>query len=112
MLEGVAYQIETTNPANSSPLWRFVNIQGGYYLYSANAGERANINATMGNIWREEGEAYKVSQVAGGTTVWRFRNNHDGTYLYSASPVERANINATMSSTWFEEGTGFYVVGP
>ena len=66
----------------------------------------------MGNIWREEGEAYKVSQVAAGTTVWRFRNNHDGTYLYSASPVERANINATMRATWLEEGTGFYVVGP
>ena len=43
LYEGVAYQINTANPANTSPLWRFVNIKGGFYLYSADPGEKSDI---------------------------------------------------------------------
>ena len=112
VLEGEAYQIETSSPQNDSPLWRFVNIKGGYYLYTASSAERAEINTKYSDIWFEEGEAYKVASVPGGTEVWRFRNKQDGTYLFSASACERADINNRLSATWLEEGTAFYVVGP
>ena len=45
--EGVAYQINTAHPANSSPLWRFTNVRGGFYLYSADSKEKSGIQANL-----------------------------------------------------------------
>jgi len=109
--EGVAYQINLANGENASPLWRFRNLKTGFFLYSSDPTERADIKARLKSTWVEEGEAYKISRtaVAGGKTVWRFRNRGNGTYLYSADPAERANIKAFLSSTWLEEGEAYYL---
>jgi hypothetical protein len=110
--EGVAYRIDTADPANDSPLWRFLNKQRGFYLYSADPAERASINSRLSATWAEEGEAYKVTSAPVGTQLWRFRNRQNGTYLYSADPAERVVINNTLSGTWLEEGTAFHVASP
>jgi Divergent InlB B-repeat domain/Repeat of unknown function (DUF5648) len=110
LLEGVAYNINTSNPLNSSPLWRFRNIRGGFYLYTADPSEKANIINTLGGTWLYEGPAYSVSMNSSGTApVWRFRNLHDGTYLYSADPYEKNTIVATLGSTWLLEGPAYYL---
>jgi hypothetical protein len=107
--EGPAYTINTSNPLNSSTLWRFRNTRGGFYLYTADPGEKANIINTLGGTWTYEGPAYNVSMSSSGAPVWRFRNLHDGTYLYSADPNEKNTIVATLGRTWFLEGVAYYI---
>jgi hypothetical protein len=107
--EGVAYKVNTANALNQSPLWRFVNIRGGYYLYTANPAEKASIIANLSGTWRYEGPAYKVSTNSSGSPVWRFRNLQNGTYLYSADPNEKNTIVATLKTTWLLEGPAYYL---
>jgi len=107
--EGVAYQIDTANTDNSSPLWRFRNLKGGFYLYTSDAAEKSNIVATLSSTWILEGVAYNVSRVASGAPVWRFRNLRNGTYLYSADPAEKDNIVANLAKTWLLEGVAYYI---
>ena len=109
LLEGPAYKINTANTLNSSPLWRFVNIRGGYYLYTANPAEKASIIAKLGSTWRYEGPAYNVSTNTSGSPVWRFRNKGNGTYLYSADLNEKNSIVAKLGATWQLEGPAYYL---
>jgi hypothetical protein len=104
----VSYTINTANPANQSPMWRFLNLRNGSYLWSADPAERKTINDTLSSTWREEGEAYKISRTTG-KEVWRFLNLHNGSYLWTADPDERKTINANLSSTWREEGVAYYL---
>ncbi|MEI7815352.1 MAG: S8 family serine peptidase [Coriobacteriia bacterium] len=108
LLEGLAYHVDTSTQGNVSPLWRFLNIRGGFYLYSSDPAERDTIINTLSSEWRLEGEAYRVSTTVG-APVWRFRNLDNGTYLYSADPHERDNIKATLGRTWVEEGVAYYL---
>jgi hypothetical protein len=107
--EGPAYNINTANSLNSWTLWRFRNNRGGFYLYTADPAEKANIINTLGGTWTYEGPAYNVSMSSSGAPVWRFRNLHDGTYLYSADPNEKNTIVATLGRTWFLEGVAYYI---
>jgi hypothetical protein len=111
--EGVAYQINTANPLNTSWLWRFINIKGGYYLYSADPAEKASIIANLSKTWKYEGPAYQVSTNPSGAPVWRFRNiakgAQNGTYLYSADVNEKNTIVATLGKTWLLEGAAYYL---
>jgi hypothetical protein len=113
LYEGTAYRINTANPLNQSPLWRFVNIKGGYYLYSADPAEKASIIANLSKTWKFEGEAYKVSTNPAGAPVWRFRNiakgATNGTYLYSADVNEKNTIVATLGKVWQLEGPAYYL---
>ena len=109
--EGVAYTVNTANPLNISPLWRFRNLKGGNYLYSADPVEKANIIAKLSKTWFYEGPTYNVDRTfaAGGKTVDRFINRKNGTYLYSADPAEQTTIINTLSKTWKLEGPAFYL---
>jgi hypothetical protein len=107
--EGAAYTINTTNPLNSSLLWRFRNNRGGFYLYTADPNEKQNIINTLSGTWTYEGPAYNVSMNSSGAPVWRFRNLQNGTYLYSADPNEKNTIVATLGRTWFLEGVAYYL---
>jgi hypothetical protein len=110
LYEGPAYTINTSNPLNSSPLWRFRNIRGGFYLYTADPNEKTTIINTLSGTWTYEGPAYNVSMNSSGNApVWRFRNLHDGTYLYSADPNEKNTIVNTLGSTWQLEGPAYYL---
>jgi len=91
------------------PVWRFRNPHNGFYLWSADPTERANINANLSATWQEEGEAYWVEPDLNNSTLMRFRNIRGGFYLYSADPAEWAYINNNLSSTWVQEGPAYGV---
>jgi len=107
--EGVAYWIDTANALNSSPLWRFVNIKAGHYLYTADASEKTSILATLSKTWRYEGPAFQVSTDPSGAAVWRFRNLKNGTYFYTADAGEKDSIVLKLKTTWQLEGPAYYL---
>jgi len=95
--------------ASPRPVYRFRNLKNGFYLWSADAAERAYINANLTATWKEEGEAYAVDPDLNKSTLMRFRNIQGGYYLYSADPAEWAYINANLSRTWVQEGPAYGV---
>ena len=107
--EGVAYRIDTTNPLNDVPLWRFVSAKGGFYLYSADPSEKASLIANLSGTWRFEGQAFRVTTDPSGSPVWRFLNVKNGTYLYTGDPAEKNTIVSTLTSTWKLEGIAYYL---
>ena len=109
LYEGVAYRINIANPLNSAPLWRFRNIHGGFYLYTADASEKVSIIKNLPAIWTYEGPAYNVSITPSAAPVWRFRNLRNGTYLYSADVEEKNSIVAKQSAIWRLEGAAYYL---
>jgi len=107
--EGIAYQVNSLNPLNTSTLWRFRNIKGGFYLFTADAAEKGRIVASYSKTWKLEGPAYGVSLDSSGAPVWRFRNRFNGTYLYTADPAEKNNIVAKLSKSWKLEGPAYFL---
>jgi hypothetical protein len=115
--EGEAYKI---NPdSNKDQLYRFRNIKGGFYLYSAVPSELAGLRSAAGKaVWIEDGPAYKVWTTtgsgiapAGSKDVWRFVNRKNGTYLLTGVPSEQQGILNTAGgqANWKLEGTAFYI---
>jgi len=111
-LEGITYNVNTANPQNCSPLWRFYNKVNGSHFYTADPAEMARIRATMTSTYSYEGPAYNVclTNVAGCTTVWRFFNVRTGTHFYTADAVEKANVMATLGAIYHLDGPAFYLV--
>jgi hypothetical protein len=109
--DGVAYAIDIGNPANSTPLWRFYDIGTGTHFYTADAGEKARVLATMASRYRLDGPAYNVSStdVTGSVTVYRFFNLRNGTHFYTADPAEKASVQNNMGSTYSLDGAAFYL---
>lgn len=107
--EGPAYQINVAHALNQAPLWRFLNIKGGYYLYTADANEKNRIVSTLAKTWRLEGEAYRVSMNSSGAPVWRFRNKHNGTYLFTSDVAEKNIITTLRYMDWTLEGAAYYL---
>ncbi|MEI8080321.1 MAG: right-handed parallel beta-helix repeat-containing protein [Actinomycetes bacterium] len=109
--EGVAYVVNTGNPANNQPLWRFYNFKQGVHFYTASDSEKANTIANLSATYRFEGEAYKVSTSppSGSQTVWRFFNRKQGVHFYTASPEEKDNTILKLSATYWYEGPAFYL---
>jgi hypothetical protein len=60
-LEGVAYRVNTANPSNRTPLYRFYNFRNGVHFYTASETEKANVVATLGSTYRLEGVAYYLA---------------------------------------------------
>ena len=69
LYEGVAFNINRTNPVNNAPLWRFRNRQKGSYLYTADPAEKANIQNNLSKTWIYEGPTWNVSLVANASTT-------------------------------------------
>lgn len=107
--EGVAYTINTANPANNQPLYRFYNVRTGSHFYTASADERAAVNAKWPTIFHDEGVAYRVSTTPGGTSVYRFYNMRTGSHFYTASVAERDAVNAKWPTIFHYEGVAFYL---
>jgi hypothetical protein len=110
-LEGVAYNLNTANPANSTSLYRFYNIKKGVHFYTASEAEKDNVVRTLSSTYRLEGVAYKVcaTPVPGATPVYRFYNLKQGVHFYTASEAEKDNVVRTLSSTYRLEGVGYYL---
>lgn len=56
--EGPAYAINTANPANNVPLYRFFNMSNGSHFYTTSVAERDNVINTMQRVYRFEGVAF------------------------------------------------------
>ena len=111
--EGVGYAEDSANPTNSTPLYRFYNFKQGVHFYTASESERDNVINTMGDTYRYEGEAYRVSSSPDGTQpVYRFYNMRKGVHFYTASESERDNVINTMGETYRYEGVAYYYAPP
>jgi Repeat of unknown function (DUF5648)/Carboxypeptidase regulatory-like domain len=110
-LEGVAYSVNTGNSANNTVLYRFYNKKTGTHFYTADPGEKANVENNMRATYAFDGPAYEVSatNVANSTTVWRFYNFRTGTHFYTADPAEKSNVENNMRDTYSLDGPGFYL---
>jgi subtilisin family serine protease len=111
-LDGVAYSVNTADPANSSPLWRFFDMANGSHFYTADPAEKARIQATMASTYSYDGPAYDVSLTdpTGSTTVWRFFDHANGSHFYTADPAEKASVQANLSAIYSLDGPAFYLV--
>lgn len=107
--EGVAMVFDSTNPANSQPLYRFYNVKTGTHFYTASETEKANVMATMASTYHYDGPAYNVSTSAG-MAVYRFYNMRTGTHFYTASVAERDNTVAKLGGIFHYEGPAYYLV--
>ena len=110
-LDGAAYTINTDNPANSAPLYRFFNKSNGSHFYTASEAEKNAIVANMSATYTLDGPAYSVclSPVSGATTVYRFFNKSNGSHFYTASEAEKDSVLANLSATYTLDGPAFYV---
>jgi hypothetical protein len=110
-LDGVAYTVNTADPSNEAPLYRFFNVVTGAHFYTADTAERDRIIATMASTYHFDGPAYNVclTNVAGSTTVWRFFNVVNGTHFYTADSAEKASVLANLSAIYHLDGPAFYL---
>lgn len=60
--EGAAWYASQTQLAGWTPLYRFINLTNGTYLFTANETEKNNIVATYASTFKLEGTAYYVWQ--------------------------------------------------
>ena len=109
--EGVAYTIDTANPANASPVYRFYVKRTGSHFYTADKAERDSVIANLAATYTYEGPSYNVclAPVSGSTIVWRFYNKQNGSHFYTADPTEKANVQAHLSATYSFDGPAFYL---
>ncbi|NTW27797.1 MAG: hypothetical protein HGA39_00300 [Coriobacteriia bacterium] len=108
--EGRAYGVNTTNPYNNAPLYRFYNKKNGSHFYTASLQERNTVIALWGATYNYEGPAYNVCTYSAGTTpVYRFYNRNNGSHFYTVSVDERNTVMAAYSATYSYEGVAFFV---
>ena len=111
LFDGIAYSIDTLNPANNAPLFRFYNRENGTHFYTASVAEKNMVQEELEDTYSYDGPAYDVSlvPVAGGTTVYRFLNRANGSHFYTASVDEKNSVQANNSDTYLLEGAAFYL---
>jgi len=110
-LEGVAYYVNTDNPANNAPLYRFFNVKKGVHFYTASEAEKTAVETNLSKTYKLEGIAYYVSldPSGGATPVHRFYNFRKGVHFYTASEAEKTSVQTNLSSIYTYEGPGFYL---
>ena len=60
-LEGIAYYVNTTNPDNGDPLYRFYNAKKGVHFYTASEAEKNNVLATLSSTYRLESVGFYLA---------------------------------------------------
>jgi hypothetical protein len=110
-LEGVSYSVNTANPANSTPLYRFYNFKKGVHFYTASEDEKNLVVSRLYSTYKLEGVAYRVcsTPVPGATPVYRFYNVKKGVHFYTASEAEKNSVVLTLSSIYKLEGVAYWV---
>ncbi len=111
--DGVAYYINTSNPANDDPLFRFYNKKNGSHFYTAAPEERDRVIRDLSAIYLYDGPAYDVCAVSaaptGSASVYRFFNTRNGSHFYTASEAEKNSVLSTLSGTYSLDGVAFKV---
>lgn len=110
-LDGAAYTINTSNPANSSPLYRFYNRRNGSHFYTASETERNMVIARWSDTFTYDGPAYNVcaTAVAGATPVYRFYNKRNGSHFYTASAEEFDIVLTRWPDVYSLDGQAFWL---
>jgi Repeat of unknown function (DUF5648) len=110
-LEGVAYSVNTANPANNVPLYRFFNMLTGTHFFTADAAEKTRVETTMQSTYHFDGIAYYVSSSSanGAVPVYRFFNLQNGTHFFTADPAEKIRVETTMQSLYRLDGVAYYL---
>jgi len=110
-LDGVAYQVNTANYGNSSPLYRFYNKKNGSHFYTASEEEAYKVKQTMSATYSYDGPAYGVCTLppTGSTAVYRFYNKKNGSHFYTASEAEKASVQKNLSKTYSLDGPAFFL---
>lgn len=110
-LDGVVYTINTSNPNNNAPLYRFYNKKNGSHFYTAYAEEREIVLSRWSDTYQLDGPAYNVctSSVAGAAPVYRFYNKKNGSHFYTASEDERDMVIRTWPETFTLDGAAFWI---
>ena len=60
-LDGVAYSVDTSDAANSSPLYRFYNKKNGTHFYTASEAEKTHVLARLSGTYRLDGPAFYLA---------------------------------------------------
>lgn len=108
--EGVAYSLNTANPTNCVPLYRFYNTRTGTHFYTASEDEKNSVIAKWSSTFQLEGVAYNVStNSSNATPIYRFYNKRNGTHFYTASEDEKNSVIAKYPSTYAFEGVAYYI---
>ena len=105
--EGVAFEINTANPLNKDPLWRFLKTTTWTYFFTATEAEKNNTIANLSSMWGYEGAAFSICLTPQTTTIWRFRNASTNTFLFTGD-VEKALVIAN-NPEFALEGPAFWI---
>ena len=109
--EGVGYWIDTSDPLNSDPLYRFYNFRKGVHFYTSDEAEKNNVQANLTSIYRYEGVAYNISRAPTSIPAYRFYNFKTGAHFYTATEGEKNYVIKHLAYTWNYEGVGFFMAG-
>ncbi len=87
-LEGVAYALDTSATANSSPLYRFFDRKRGVHFYTASEAEKDTVLTTLGDVYQYDGVVTYISLTPepGTQPVYRFYNFSQGRALLHGEP--------------------------
>ncbi|MBD3300355.1 MAG: peptidoglycan DD-metalloendopeptidase family protein [Candidatus Moranbacteria bacterium] len=90
----------------SLPIYRFCNLNTGYYIYTRWEQEKTNLLADLN--WRYEGIVWYAypDQLTETVPVYRFCNLQKGNYLYTRWEQEKTNLMADPN--WRYEGIVWY----
>ncbi|MEI7814898.1 MAG: polysaccharide deacetylase family protein [Coriobacteriia bacterium] len=109
--EGAGYWIDTSDPVNSNPLYRFYNFREGVHFYTADETEKNNVLTKLSSTYRYEGVAYNISLTPTSMPAYRFLNVRTGVHFYTATEGEKDYVIKHYGSTYRYEGVGFYIAG-
>ncbi|MDO4538959.1 MAG: hypothetical protein Q4B54_12415, partial [Coriobacteriales bacterium] len=87
--------------ADTQPMYRLYNPNGGEHFYTASTGEKANL---VGLGWQDEGVGW-TAPVNSTTPVHRLYNPNNGDHHYTTSTGER---DLLIGLGWSYEGVGWY----
>ena len=113
-LEGVAYALDTSATANSSPLYRFFDKKRGVHFYTASEAEKDTVLTTLGDVYQYDGVVTYISLTPepGTQPVYRFYNFVKGVHFYTASLAERDMVVAKLGETFRYEGVAYHFQPP
>jgi photosystem II stability/assembly factor-like uncharacterized protein len=93
------------------PVYRFYNMRTGSHFYTADAVEKANVQANLSATYHYDGIAYSVNTLSADNSspLWRFYNMRTGAHFYTADPAEKANLLANMTAVYHYDGPAYNV---
>jgi len=98
--------------SETSPVYRFYNIQQGGYFYTVSKKTRDWVIKTKSDIWDYQGVGFYAysSRKSGTLPVYKFQNRANSSYYYTISEKTRDWLIETevKQEDWRYDGIGFY----